>query len=240
MVRSLGHSRLSRPVSESTGVTRPPCLSSRALPPDTTTAWMSSATMTCWMQPQARRWQRATRPASAWRTAPVTSATSSATRARLTRRSGSGERAKAGTQGSGDKALPRGAGSRGRGSREQCPAGPVPRFLATPLHGSKGLLTRHRVTTGSLPASLPGESACGKKGTFQRSLDGMVFHCLFVHPNAPFCQSVQVSTEHLSILPVCLFICSSVQLPRHPPPSVPPSWLLCLPIFCLVHLPSGL
>lgn len=89
LVRWPCHRRLTRTVSGSPGVTRPPSLSSPCpLPPDTTTAWMSSATMTCWMQPRARRWLRATRPASAWRTAPVTSATSSATRAPLTRRSG--------------------------------------------------------------------------------------------------------------------------------------------------------
>lgn len=42
-----------------------------------TTAWMSSATMTCWI-PVGGVWLRDTRPASAWRTAPVTTATTDA------------------------------------------------------------------------------------------------------------------------------------------------------------------
>lgn len=47
------------------------------LPTDTTTVWMSSATMTCWIQ-VGGVWPRDTRPASAWRTAPVTTATTDA------------------------------------------------------------------------------------------------------------------------------------------------------------------
>lgn len=45
--------------------------------PDITTAWTSSATMTCWI-PVGGVWLRDTRPASAWRTAPVTTATTDA------------------------------------------------------------------------------------------------------------------------------------------------------------------
>lgn len=86
LVRRQGHpGRLGR---ERAGQGRLGPLSRSSPAPGTTTAWMSSATTTCWTQPRARRWPRATRPASAWRTAPATSATSSATPAPRTPRSG--------------------------------------------------------------------------------------------------------------------------------------------------------
>lgn len=39
---------------------------------DTSTAWTSSATTTCWKLSLKGRWPRATKPVSAWRTRPVT------------------------------------------------------------------------------------------------------------------------------------------------------------------------
>lgn len=125
-----------------------------------------------------------------------------------------GARARVGTQECGDEALPRGA------------AGPVPGLLAAPLSGSKGLLTSHQVATGSLPALLPGMSAAGKKGAFQRSLDGMVFCCLLVHPNPPFCRSVQASRNvSLSCLSLHLFLHPTLQAS----PSFSPSHLAVTP-----------
>uniref|UniRef100_A0A8P0NBG2 protein-lysine 6-oxidase n=1 Tax=Canis lupus familiaris TaxID=9615 RepID=A0A8P0NBG2_CANLF len=85
-----------------------------------------------------------------------------------------------------------------------------------------------------LPAWLPGVAAHGKKGTFQRSLDGTVFCCPFVHPDPPF----------LAVGPgihrVDLLIHSSSPLSQHPPRPGQLTWLLCAPIFSLVHPPSWL
>lgn len=41
----------------------------------TSTAWMSLATTNCWTPPRSTRWPKATKPASAWRTLPATTAT---------------------------------------------------------------------------------------------------------------------------------------------------------------------
>lgn len=38
---------------------------------DITTAWMNSATTTCWMPAHRGEWPRATKQASVWRTLPV-------------------------------------------------------------------------------------------------------------------------------------------------------------------------